>query len=82
MPNSLNALLTKPKLSIVGSSLVGGIRTQPEKIQAVYDWQPSTNVKELRSFLSLCGFYQRFVVGYAKIVAPLTDLIRKDIHWH
>ena len=31
----------------------GGICTQPEKIQAVYDWQPPTNVKELRSFLGL-----------------------------
>ena len=66
----------------MGSSLVGGIRTQPEKIQAVYDWKPSANVKELRSFLGLCGFYQRFVVGYAQIVAPLTDLLRKDVDWY
>ena len=50
----------------------GGIRTQPEKIQAVYDWKPPTNVKEIRSFLGLTGFYQRFIEGYAKIVSPLT----------
>ena len=27
-------------------------------------------------------FYQRFVVGYAQIVAPLTDLLRKDVDWY
>ena len=59
----------------------GGIRTQPEKIQAVQDWQTPSNVKELRSFLGLTGFYQRFIPDYAKIITPLTDMLRKDIKW-
>ena len=58
-----------------------GVTTQPEKIRAVRDWKAPTDPKGIRSFLGLCGFYQRFVPGYSTLVSPLTDLLKKTTQW-
>jgi len=56
----------------------GEIRTDPEKVQAVKDFPRPRSVKQLRMFLGMCGYYQRFVKNYASITAPLTDMLRKN----
>ncbi|KAA3480981.1 integrase [Gossypium australe] len=42
-----------------------GIQVDPEKIEAILDWKQPKNVTELLSFLSLVGYYWRFVEGDA-----------------
>ncbi|CAL1353302.1 unnamed protein product [Linum trigynum] len=51
------------------------------KVQAIQEWEPPTKVPELRSFLGLANYYRRFIKGYSKIAAPLTDLLKKDKAW-
>src|SRR3954467_11121149 len=55
-----------------------GIATDPKKVEAVKQWPVPTNIKEVQSFLGLCNYYRRFIEGYSKIAAPLTDLTYKD----
>ena len=55
-----------------------GISMDPQKIEAIVNWQPPTNVTEIRSFLGLAGYYRKFVEGFSKIATPLTRLIRKQ----
>ena len=37
-----------------------------------------TSVRDVRSFLGMCGFYRRFIDDFATIARPLTLLTRKD----
>ena len=51
----------------------------PKKIEAVKSWPTPANVKEVRRFLGLAGYYRRFADGFSKIVSPLTLLTRKKV---
>ena len=55
-----------------------GISVDPQKIEAIVDWKPPTNVTEVRSFLGLASYYRKFVEGFSKIATPLTKLTRKE----
>ena len=56
-----------------------GITMDPNKIEAVVNWDRPTNVSEVRSFLGLVCYYRRFVEGFSRIAAPLTQLTRKNV---
>ncbi|GBG73419.1 hypothetical protein CBR_g16135 [Chara braunii] len=51
-----------------------GIHPLANKIKAIQDWPEPTNTTKIRSFMGLAGYYQRFIGGYARIVAPLSRL--------
>ena len=52
-----------------------GIRTDPKKIEAIFQWPVPVTVTNVQSFLGLTNYYRRFLKGYAKITRPLTNLI-------
>ncbi|GBG87796.1 hypothetical protein CBR_g45952 [Chara braunii] len=51
-----------------------GIRPLADKIEALRVWPEPTNTKDVRSFMGLAGYYQRFITGYSRIAAPMTRL--------
>ncbi|XP_062075997.1 uncharacterized protein LOC133780140 [Humulus lupulus] len=57
----------------------GGVEVDPTKIVAVKEWSRPKNALKARSFMGLAGYYKRFVEGFSKIAAPMTELIRKNL---
>ena len=49
-----------------------GAKTHPDKVKSITDWPTPKNAKDIRSFLGLAGFYQRFLKNFANKAAPLT----------
>ena len=67
-------------MSILGLVIYkDGITMDPNKIEAVINWDRPTQVSEVRSFLGLTGYYRRFVEKFSRIMAPLTQLTRKNV---
>ncbi|CAA0835688.1 Uncharacterized mitochondrial protein AtMg00860 [Striga hermonthica] len=56
----------------------GGIRVDDRKIEVMVQWPIPKNLKQLRGFLGLTGYYCQFIKGYAEIAAPLTNLLKKN----
>ncbi|GJP80631.1 hypothetical protein CLOP_g10832 [Closterium sp. NIES-67] len=55
-----------------------GVHVDPKKVEAVRTWKTPENVKELQQFLGFANYYNRFVPQYAKLAAPLTNLLKKN----
>ena len=56
-----------------------GIFPNPEKVQAVQEFRASVNVKGVREFLSIAGYYRRFSPNFSKVARPLHSLTRQDV---
>ena len=59
-----------------------GIRPQIDKVEAIQNMPMPNDQKELRSFLGMINYYDRFLPGLATKCACLNDLLHKDKKWH
>ena len=56
-----------------------GLLPNPEKLEANTEYPPPKNLQELRRFIGLASYYQRFVSGFSDIVNPLNKLLQKNV---
>jgi hypothetical protein len=82
-----NLYVKKSKCSFAQQSLgylghiiiASGVATDPAKIDTVRTWPKPTNVKQLRGFLGLAGYYRKFIKHFGVICKPMTDLLKKGV---
>ncbi|KAA0056287.1 reverse transcriptase [Cucumis melo var. makuwa] len=55
-----------------------GVSVDPQKVEAVINWERPTSATEVRSFLGLAGYYRRFIKDFSRLALPLTALTRKN----
>ena len=58
-----------------------GVRPDKEKVEAIQNTPPPTNVTQLRSFLGLVNYCSRFIPNFSTITATLRRLDRKNTFW-
>ncbi|GJR83370.1 putative reverse transcriptase domain-containing protein [Tanacetum coccineum] len=51
----------------------------PAKIESIKDWASPKTPTEIRQFLGLAGYYQRFIEGFLKIAKSMTKLTQKGV---
>lgn len=54
----------------------GQLKMNPEKIRSIKMYEEPKNLKSLRGFLGLTGYYRKFIKNYADIARPLTEMLR------
>ncbi|WVZ97651.1 hypothetical protein U9M48_043167 [Paspalum notatum var. saurae] len=55
-----------------------GVAVDPSKVKDVLNWKQPQTVTEIRSFLSLAGYYRRFIKDFSKTAKPMTSLTKKN----
>ena len=55
-----------------------GVKIDPSKVNTIVNWPSLINIKDVQSFLGFANFYRRFIYGYSRLAAPLTNLTRKE----
>jgi transposase InsO family protein len=75
--------LGTPEINYLGYNLTrkNGIRAGEVKINAVKNWKPPEDVKQVKQFLGLASFFRRTIQNFAIIASPLNKLTRKDSPW-
>ncbi|GKC46512.1 putative reverse transcriptase domain-containing protein [Tanacetum coccineum] len=79
-PSTLDNSYNIPKVQFLGHVIDSqGIHVDPAKIESIKDWASPKTPMEIRQFLSLVGYYRRFIEDFSKIAKPMTKLTQKSV---
>jgi hypothetical protein len=57
------------------------MRVLPDRVTAILQYPPPANLKTLRRFMGMVGFYGRFIPEFSRKSAVLHDLKKKGVHF-
>jgi len=83
--NKLYAKLEKCEFGVTEVDFLGhritqeGLKMDDHKVKAIVDWEPPKSLPSFRSFLGLASYYRKFIKNFAKIIAPLINLLKKFV---
>jgi len=59
-----------------------GLHSDPEKVRAIAEMPPPTNVEELRRYLGMVNYLSKFIPNATITLRPLQNLLKKDVSWN
>nr|GEZ44303.1 Ty3/gypsy retrotransposon protein [Tanacetum cinerariifolium] len=81
--NRKKCFFAQPTIEYLGHVVSrGGVSADPLKVSAILEWSVLKNLKALRGFLSLTGYYRDFVQGYDKIACANSTTKKDNINWN
>jgi hypothetical protein len=58
-----------------------GLAIDPKKVTANLDWKAPKDVRGIKSFIGMAGYYWRFIEHFSKIARPMTALLAKKVEF-
>uniref|UniRef100_A0A3B3B4L9 Gypsy retrotransposon integrase-like protein 1 n=1 Tax=Oryzias melastigma TaxID=30732 RepID=A0A3B3B4L9_ORYME len=58
-----------------------GLHPVQKKVEAILNAPAPTNVTELKAYLGLLNYYNKFLPNLATLLAPLHELLRQNVKW-
>jgi len=72
----------RTQLTFLGYTIDGAhIKPQKEKIDIITAYPEPRTPKEVKQFLGVIGYYQRYIYHYSTITQPLRELAGKEKEW-
>jgi hypothetical protein len=56
-----------------------GLAMDPKKVAAILDWKAPKDVRGIKSFIGMAGYYRCFIESFSKIARPMTALLEKKV---
>nr|GEV17518.1 putative reverse transcriptase domain-containing protein [Tanacetum cinerariifolium] len=80
MPFGLTNAPAIPKVHFLSYMIDSqGIHVDPAKIESIKYWTSPKTPMEIRQFLGLASYYQRFIERFSKVAKPMTKLTQKKV---
>lgn len=69
----------KKEVTYLGHTITNaGVEPDKNKVEAIKKFRPPTNVKEVKSFLGMIGYYRKFIKNFSILASPINKLLKKN----
>jgi hypothetical protein len=57
------------------------LAVDPKQVADVLDWKAPKDVRGIKSFIGMAGYYRHFIEGFSKIARPMIALLAKKVEF-
>jgi hypothetical protein len=58
-----------------------GLAMDPKKVADIMNWKASKDVRGIKSFIRMAGYYRCFIEGFSKIARPMIALLENKVEF-
>lgn len=81
--NPQKCAFLQDKIKFCGHEVdVQGLHKREDKVEAIVNAPPPKDVKDVRSFLGLVNYYNKFLPNLATVIQPLNQLLGRESKWN